>query len=117
MPLLQVTTSRKLEVSQEESLSKRLSLALSEDTGKAEKYVMIILTSGSIMLAGKITESVFIDIRGIGGFNREVNTMLTKDLCLILREELDVPSENIYITFTDVPAVNWGWDNKLIAES
>jgi len=113
MPLITLHTSSHVSDQQRNALLVSLSKTLSEGTGKPEKYVMVTINEqGAIMLAGKTGEAALIDIRGIGGFSREVNRNLTRSLCELLKDTLGLAPDRIYITFTDVPAQNWGWNGS-----
>jgi phenylpyruvate tautomerase len=110
MPLLKLETSRPVAEDKKEKLILTLSRLLSDITGKPESYAMITLntlSAGSI--GGKATHIAFADVRGIGGFNPKVNNALTKAVCDLMKKELNIDEGNTYITFTDVPATNWGW--------
>ena len=81
---------------------------MAETTGKPEKYVMVVLETADILMAGAGGAAAFLDVRGIGGLNKAVNGKLTKALCDLLRQELGIEPARVYATFTDVAAQNWG---------
>ncbi len=108
MPLIKLQTSAVVPENRRMPLLAACSKALADNTGKPEKYCMAILESGAILMAGKPAQAAFLDVRGIGGFTPPVNKALSKALCDLLKKELLIDPGNVYITFTDVPAVNWG---------
>ena len=68
MPLLQLKTSSTLSKEQKSSLLSSLSTALSQDTGKPERYVMVVIDDGAaVMMAGGEVTGAFVDVKGIGG--------------------------------------------------
>jgi len=108
MPLIKVETSAAIPETRRTPVLAACSKILAETTGKPERYCMAVLESGAILMAGKPAAAAYIDIRGIGGLTPAVNKALTKALCALLQKELGIEPGNVYITFTDVPAANWG---------
>ena len=51
-------------------------------------------------------------MRGIGGLTAAVNRQLSQKVCQLLNESLGVPTDRIYLNFTDVEASNWGWQGN-----
>lgn len=113
MPLIKVQTSVAVPDGRRVSILSACSKVLAETTGKPEKYCMAVLDSGAaILMAGKPAEAAFVDIRGIGGLTSTVNRALSKALCEVLNRETGIDPANVYVTFTDVPASNWGWNGS-----
>lgn len=112
MPLLKLETTASLDQPQRASLLPALSRIMAETTGKPEQYVMVTLNQVSILMSGKSGEAAFVDIRGIGGLDGNINTQLSKKICQLLNQSLGVPADRIYLNFTDVPADNWGWNSQ-----
>lgn len=110
MPLVKLEVS----VSVPEATKNKLLVALSgiivKATGKPPAYTMATLEEGKIIMGGKSEPAAFADVRGIGGFTPTVNKQISKDVCDLLKKELGLKPENVYLTFTDVPASNWGWN-------
>jgi phenylpyruvate tautomerase len=112
MPLIKVQTSVAVPENRRVPLLTACSKALSDTTSKPEKYCMAVLESGTILMAGKPAQAAFVDVRGIGGLTPPVNKALAKALCDILTKEVQIDPGNVYITCTDVPAGNWGWNGS-----
>jgi phenylpyruvate tautomerase PptA (4-oxalocrotonate tautomerase family) len=110
MPLIKVETSAVVPENRRTPVLAACSKVLAETTGKPEQYCMAVLESGAILMAGKPATAAYIDIRGIGGLTPAVNKALAKALCALLQKELGIAPGDIYITFTDVPATNWGYN-------
>jgi len=111
MPLLKLHTSAPVPEGKKNSMMAEASRILSEAAGKPEKYTMVVLESVDVMMAGKpAATAAYVDIRGIGGFNPAVNKKISGELCAMLKAQLGVDPAAVYITFTDVPASNWGWN-------
>ena len=109
MPLIKLEVS---DVSEKQcgELLPALSRMLAENTGKPEKYVMATVSKMAPLMAGKPGPAAFADIRGIGGFTPTVNKKISQALCTLLDEQLRIPPDRVYMTFTDVPAANWGFN-------
>lgn len=109
MPLMKIETSVKIPSDKKEKLILSLSHILSEVTGKPEAYVMITFAEATASMGGKITPVAYADVRGIGGLTPKVNAGISKEVAALLKNELNLAPENVYITFTEVAATNWGW--------
>lgn len=108
MPLIKLQTSAPIPEDRRNDILSAMSRSLADTTGKPEQYCMAILESGTILMAGKPARAAYADVRGIGGLTPPVNKALSKALCGLLKKELQIEPGNVYITFTDVPATNWG---------
>jgi phenylpyruvate tautomerase PptA (4-oxalocrotonate tautomerase family) len=112
MPLLKLETTVALDEEKRKSLLPVLSRIMAETTGKPEEYVMVTASSSAILMAGKPGDAAFVDIRGIGGLDGNVNRQLSQKICRLLNQSLGIPSNRIYLNFTEVEAPDWGWDGK-----
>lgn len=115
MPLLNLETTVSLNDIQKKSVPAGLSQIIAGTTGKPEKYVMVAVNQASILMGGKGGDAAFVDIRGIGGLDADVNRKLSEAICRFLTQSLGMPSERIYLNFTDIPAKNWGWNGTTFA--
>ena len=112
MPMINLKTPLDVPENKRDSLLNALSKAVSEVTGKPERYIMVILEKADFMLGGERELAAFLDIRGIGGISPEINANLSKKICEILEERIAVAQDKVYLNFTDVPASNWGWNGS-----
>jgi phenylpyruvate tautomerase len=110
MPLLKIETTVELEENERADLLQSLSKNVADILGKPEQYVMITISPAAILMSGSGGPAAFADLRSIGGVSGESNGRLTQKICQALQESLGIPSNRVYITFTDVPASNWGWN-------
>jgi phenylpyruvate tautomerase PptA (4-oxalocrotonate tautomerase family) len=108
MPLLRLETSAVVPADKKEKLVLAVSKILARTTGKPEGYVMVTLGQVSGSMAGKVAPIAYADVRGIGGLTGKVNAQISKEICDLLKQELGVDPGNVYLTFTDVAAQNWG---------
>lgn len=110
MPLVKLETSATLAEPEKKQLLENLTAIVVEVTGKPKEYVMVTVQSAAIALGGHSSTAAFVDIRGIGGLTPKVNRELSKRICETLKSVLGIPADRVYLTFTDVPATNWGWN-------
>ena len=112
MPLLKLQTSVSVSDEKRNELLRALSGIVTECIGKPEDYVMVAITEGPIMMSGEESGAAFVDVRSIGGLNRDVNVRMSQKVCSLLDEALGISPKRVYINFSDIPAVNWGWNGK-----
>ena len=108
MPYIGVMTSRAVPEEKRDVVLKSLSAAVATSTGKPERYVMASLVEGGVVFGGEAVDAAFVDVRGIGGLSQDVNSDMTHRICALLEAVLGLEPANVYVTFTDVPATNWG---------
>ena len=109
MPLLRLEVATPVPAQKKEALIKAASKIVADTTGKPEGYVMVTLAECAGSLAGQVGPVAFADVRGIGGLDKKTNGALSKALCDLLKKDLNIAPDKVYLTFTDVPATNWGW--------
>ena len=112
MPLLKLETTVPLSEEHAAALLRDLSRTVAQVLSKPEDYVMVSLQPAKMIMAGKEGDSVFVDLRSIGGLSGQVNRQLAQAQCKVAGQFLSVPPERVYITFTDVDAGNWGWNGR-----
>jgi phenylpyruvate tautomerase len=112
MPLLKLQLSVPVDEEKKRALLTALSKIVSETLGKPESYVMIIIEQGSILMSATEGAAAFIDIRSIGAINNKTNTILAQKLCKYLKEQVHITPERVYLNFTDISAINWGWNGS-----
>ena len=113
MPLAKLQVAGTTVADKKSTVLREVSRILAQTTGKPEAVIMVTLEDDAeALMGGEPGPAAFIDIRGIGGLDREVNTQTTERLCALLWDELGIAPSRVYVTFTDVPAANWGWNGK-----
>ena len=112
MPLLKLETTVALTDDKRHALLAPLSRIVAETTGKPEQYVMVTASQCAILMAGKAGDAAFVDIRGIGGLDGDVNRQLSQKVCRLLSDVLGVPPNRTYLNFTELEAGNWGWNGN-----
>lgn len=112
MPLIKVQVSEAIESSVQDELMKTLSREIVGIIGKPESYMMVTFEKTAVMMGGTDAPAAFIEIRSIGGLTPEVNRNISDKLGSILQSKLNIPSERIYINFTDIARTHWGWNRS-----
>jgi phenylpyruvate tautomerase len=112
MPFVRITTTTDVPAAQRDELLAVVSRAAAEATGKPERYMMVLLDTGAVMLGGQGGPGAFVDVRAIGGLTPAVNANLSASLCAAIEQGLKVPKDRVYLTFTEFPATNWGHNGR-----
>jgi len=112
MPLIHITTTQHMSDEDRSALLTALSTAISETTGKPEKFVMAIVQSAGMMMSGTEGGAAFADVRSIGALGPDENAAISARICDVLRTGLSIPGERIYLNFSDVARTDWGWDGR-----
>tara|TARA_Y100001970_G_scaffold294164_1_gene447834 strand:+ start:13870 stop:14205 length:336 start_codon:yes stop_codon:yes gene_type:complete len=105
MPFINVKISTSLADST--VILKKLSKALSNETGKSEDYVMTsIETNNKMTFAGSEEPCCFIQIKSIGAIHaKRMSEVFTK----LIAEDTSIDPSRIYIEFKDVESKYWAW--------
>ena len=110
MPFIQINTSSKSVVQNDEVLQKDISKIVAELTGKPENYVMTMLQRDTKMtFAGSDEPCCFIKVKSIGSLTP---SKMSKALCELIASKTNINTDRIYIEFIDVKASNWGFNSS-----
>jgi phenylpyruvate tautomerase PptA (4-oxalocrotonate tautomerase family) len=111
MPCLQARTNLTLTADQKNAAVLALSKIVSQQTGKPEGYVLVLLEDGVTVSFGGSTEpSVFLDLRSIGCISGPQNKKSSAALTKYFVDTFKVPSDRIYISFQNFSGENWGYN-------
>lgn len=110
MPLLTLSISTKIDDSRKEILLGQLSSMVAESLHKPEKYVMVTVEEKAIMMSGTTAPAAFVSLKSIGGISDEGNKSISKKMCDLLKEQLGIEQDRVYMNFSDVERGNWGWN-------
>jgi len=112
MPLLKLETTVALNQDKLQPLLSSLSRIVAQTIGKPEQYVMVSVSPAAMLMSGKTGDAAFVDLRSIGGLSGSVNKELSQRICALLQQSIGIPSDRVYLNFTDVEAQNWGWNGS-----
>ncbi len=108
MPYMHIETNQAC--GDAEQFIKQASQTVAHISGKPESYVMVSLASNQIMSMGGNTEpAAFIDYRSLG---LPDTTALSDALCQLIHDQFNIAGDRIYISMTDSPRQNWGWNHS-----
>ncbi|MDO4807060.1 MAG: phenylpyruvate tautomerase MIF-related protein [Coriobacteriales bacterium] len=80
--------------------------------GKGESYLMVGIDDNySLWLGGrKLEKGAFVSVSLIGDTPDEGCSRFTAHICDLLRRELDIPGESVYVTYHPMMRTRWGWN-------
>ena len=110
MPFIQVNTSSKSVVENEDLLQKDISKLVADLTGKPENYVMTMIKLDNRMtFAGSDEPCCFIQVKSIGSLNP---SSMSRSLCDLIASKTNINMNRVYIEFIDVKSSNWGFNGS-----
>ena len=110
MPFIQINTSSKSVVENEDLLQKDISKLVADLTGKPENYVMTLIKLDNRMtFAGSDEPCCFIQVKSIGSLNP---SSMSRSLCDLIASKTNININRVYIEFTDVKSSNWGFNGS-----
>jgi len=112
MPLLKLETNVALSDDKHKSLLETLSKIVAQMLGKPEDYVMVVISSASILISATPGDAAFVDLRSIGGLGEAINRQLSHKICTLLKQSLSIAPDRVYLNFTNLDGVNWGWNGN-----
>ncbi len=110
MPYVKLNTN--VEIADKPQVLRQLSQLLVKETGKPESYVMVeIAHNPNMLFAGKDAPLAYLECKSIGLTEKQAKA-LSASLCQLLNAELHIPSDRIYIEFSNAPAAFWGYNGS-----
>lgn len=110
MPYLKLSTNVTIQPEQSSRMLAEFSQLLAKETGKPERYVMVELAGDKAMLFGGSAEPLaYVECKSIGLSPAQAKA-LSAAISHLLSTTLAVPSERVYIEFSNCPAEFWGWN-------
>lgn len=111
MPYLLIRTNNSLGQEEKQQLLAKGSGLVANSLGKSERYVMTSMECDVAMLFGGQNEPcAYLELKSIG-LPGDHTATLSLSLCGLISEELGIPTDRIYIEFSDAPRHMWGWNN------
>ena len=114
MPFLKLSTDVTIDQTQSDQLLSRLSQLLAKETGKPERYVMVMveLAGDKAMLFGGSNQPMaYLECKSIGLSAAQAKA-LSASISELLTGILPLTAERIYIEFSNCPAEFWGWNGS-----
>lgn len=111
MPLLTITSN--ITPPEDKDFLKPLSIAIAEMLGKPERYVMLnFQTNPNMLFAGSDEPLACAELKSLNLPESET-AHFSKLICLHINKIFSIPTDRIYIEFSNPPRHMWGWDNKI----
>ncbi|MDD5949447.1 MAG: phenylpyruvate tautomerase MIF-related protein [Lachnospiraceae bacterium] len=108
MPFINTKTNVTISKEQEEAIKSRFGEVIS-DIGKTESWLMVgFEEKASLYFKGQDSPCAILDISLYGKAAPAAYESLTKDVTQIVSEELQLPSDRIYVKYQEVDY--WGWN-------
>ena len=110
MPYLKIQSNQPVESTRVATLIAQASKIVAQELGKPENYVMVALEPPLPMVfAGDDAPTVFMELKSIG-LSEAQTPKLSAALCNLIKEQLGVNADRVYIEFADAPRRMWGWN-------
>jgi phenylpyruvate tautomerase PptA (4-oxalocrotonate tautomerase family) len=108
MPYLKLQTNRR--VDDKRQLISEISGLLATILGKPEKFIMIAVEPGiQLHFGGSDEPAAFVELKSIG-LPADITPKLSRAVCTLLEEQLDIPADRVYIEFSDAKRNMFGWN-------
>lgn len=110
MPFIETKTTVKISKEQEKELREEFGKAIEIISGKSEKWLMLDFEDGKRMaFRGSVTPDIaIIDVHIFGKASESEYAKLTARLCETVNRILNVPTNRIYVKYTE--SEHWGYD-------
>ncbi len=116
MPTVILNTSVQCSDTDKTEIAKALSEICVNVFSKPEDYVQSMVNTGNTILFGGSSEkAAFVEVKSIGGINAENNTKISKAVCELLSDKLDIDPARVYLNFFDLQKSDWGWNGATFA--
>ena len=114
MPFINSKITFPVDDAKKEVIQSKLTDFVTDSLTKPKNFVMVnIEDNQQIWFAGKkLQNGVFVSVRLMGNASKAAYSNLTKKICDFFESELNISSENIYVTFH--PVEFWGWNSSIL---
>ncbi|NOX75242.1 MAG: hypothetical protein GXP17_01185 [Gammaproteobacteria bacterium] len=110
MPYLKIQTNQALDESDQQRLMVAASTLVAQQLGKSERCVMVAIDAARpMMFAGATSPLAYLELKSIG-LSEHTTAELSKHLCTLVTEQLNIAPDRIYIEFANAQRHMWGWD-------
>lgn len=82
--------------------------------GKGESWLMVGIDDDYALWLGgrKLERGAFVSVSLIGDTPDEACGEFTRQICDLLRRELDIPGDCVYVTYHPMMRTRWGWNGS-----
>ena len=109
MPFIDSKITLKVSEEKKEAIKSQLGKEISL-IGKPESFLMVGFEDEyCLYMAGnKLEKGAYVAVRLFGNASSEAYDKLTGAICKIFEEELEIPANNVYVSY--VGTKDWGWN-------
>ena len=95
-----------------EELKSKLEKIVDDIPGKSSKFLMVGFEDNySLYFKGKKLEyGAFVEVKFFGRVTEDSMQQVTKEICKLYNDKLDIPPKSIYVKFEEVDT--WGWNGS-----
>ncbi len=116
MPLVTIRSAARIDDAAVGALLSACSARLAELLAQPEAYVMTLFDRPTGMtMAGTANPCCLVEVRSVVSFSPDQTRAIAQAFCAMLAERLGVPSERIFLNFTDFPRTMWGFNGSTLA--
>lgn len=111
MPFIDSKVSVKVSEEKREAIKAELGQAVSV-LNKSESFLMAGFDDEyCLYLAGnKLDKGAFVAVSLYGGASSEAYDKMTAEICRIYEQQLGIPKDKVYVSYTGVR--DWGWNGR-----
>lgn len=109
MPYIATSTNVSISSRKKEAIKERMGQAIEIIPGKTEGWLMLSFRDNvSMFFKGEDDPCAICQVKLFGSASEENYEKLTEELTDIIRDELDIDPDRIYITYEEIGV--WGWN-------
>ncbi len=113
MPFIKTTANVQISARKAAAIKARMGEAIELIPGKSENWLMLqFVDDATMFFKGEDEPCAVCEVKLFGSADEESYTALTGALTDVLREELDIDPDRIYVTFEEIGV--WGWNGGLL---
>ncbi len=111
MPFINMKTNVSTDWNQKESLKKEFGQAITAIPGKSESWLMVGIEDGyNLWFKGTADPAAMVEVSVFGSENPSAFNVLTRKLCDIISQQLEIDKSRIYVSY--MATGNWGWNGS-----
>ncbi len=112
MPYISTKTTETISPNKRESIKAKLGKAIEIIPGKSEQWLMLSFEDESSMYFRGSNDMpvAYVEVKSFGKAPEDAYRKFTKAVCDILKEELEIEPDCVYVKYEEVS--HWGWNGK-----
>lgn len=115
MPYIHSVTTVTIPKETRETMAQKIVDAVVEITGKPRQWTMVRLEDGADIWLQERGSAAYVEVRLVGQLAADVKQRLTKAICDLHKEQLNLDPARIYVVFDEIKGESWGWNGQTFA--